>query len=142
MTNLDDFLNEYKNKLWSDLGQCLSQTTQTTKHDRRGRTLAYLLENITSFMIMDGVKEQDVINLIVIIDDLKFKIKSHEGKISLDRASKRLSEILNNPSKYLFNAAKQCIACNEFYKGKNHICTNKTAKGKDAIMGYDDTVSY
>lgn len=133
-------LDNYTKKIWGDLSQCFSQKTRTTKHDRREKTLAYLLEVATFEMVAEpGIKnvQEKALELIKVVGDLQEKTVSQEAKVSLERSFKRLSEILNNPQYSGKN--KQCFACNEYYSGGNHVCNNKTAKSKDGIMGYDDS---
>lgn len=119
-----------------DLYQCKTQTIRTSKHARRERCLSYLIESLTGNIIFTPA-EQDAIDLINIIEEIKGNTEEPEAKIGLDRAEKRLRWRLSNQD---FLEVRHCIACGETYKGDNHECTSKEAAAKDKAMTRDDLI--
>lgn len=136
-TLVETILHQRCRLLAMDLLQCLDQKLNTTKHSRREKAFAYLLETMTGHPDYK-VSQEEAEQTLVLLGQLLANVKSSEAKVSYERAEARLRWLLDHPEN--FKGQKQCVACGELYQGANHICTNQTAKSKDALMAKDDTL--
>ena len=123
-----------------DLLQCLDQKELTTKHVRREKALAYLLESLTGSPNYIRRSKEEVEGLLVLIGQLQANVKTEEAKIGYQRTEKRLRYMLDHPQQCLGNQKNECHACGELYEGGNHVCTNQASRMKDIVMTRDDTV--
>ncbi len=137
--SLEKILKFYLRNAVTDLALCEAQTICTTKHERRERALAYLLENITGehnkYPSEDFVQE-----FLGIVKALLPRMRSQEAKTGLERTEKRLRYALMNEEECIAGS-QTCVACNERYQaGTSHECTNKRAQTRDRIMTQDDSI--
>ena len=139
-----NFLRKHGAYLVTDLAQCEKQVLQTTKHGRREKALAYMLDAVSG-MRADACTlpdEQECIEWINACETLKAMSKSPEVQTSYDRTIKRLSWQLT----YLDNYANGkvgpgCKGCGMPIKqGESCDCDNRRGRAKDAAMARDDTV--
>lgn len=120
-----------------DLSRCVAQTIQTTKHARRQRALAFLLETLTGGWLRKPTRTE-VETLLVQVGRLQKLITGNtETTVGLERTEKRLRWLLDHPEG--LRGEHQCIACDEWYT-ENHQCTNTKARGKDSTMAHDSEI--
>ena len=135
---IENLLSVHKRTLAVDLSQCQNQKTVTSKHQRRERTLSYLVEMLTgSFSFRPS--ETEAVALVCLIEETLSNTHEQEARIGLERAEKRLRYMLSNPE-LLRRGLHTCVACGEEYAGFNHECTNLSARTKDRVMTHDETV--
>ncbi len=140
---LVNLLHNFSKQLGQDLAQCTTQSTRTTKHDRREKALAYLLDTLTSDphqKFSSGDWCLSVLSLTSAMRHCPSPPTSPEVLTALDRIDKRLEKALQEPSRYISNK-QACVGCGEVLDvGQEHECTNKSSIMKDLTMKRDDTI--
>lgn len=124
-----------------DLAQSTTQTTHTTKLDRRQKALAYLLDNLTGAWRCEDEftlfpSEEWCVEVSGLCERLHAVATSAEVKVACERSIKRLRDALI----YARWGRKTCVACGERYEGGDHACTGRAAKCRDARMAHDPTL--
>ncbi len=136
-------LSNFSKQLGEDLAQCTTQSTRTTKHDRREKALAYLLDTLTSDPMMRFPSEkwcQSVLALTNAVRHAPSPPTSPEVLVALERVDKRLENALRNPGARLLHK-QACVGCGEILDvGQEHQCTNASSIMKDIMMNRDDTI--
>lgn len=140
MTNhFRDIFALFRYIIADDLQACVTQTKMTTKHVRRQKATAYVVE---ALVLSDRFRphRDDALLVLELVDLLLAAITQEgEARTSLLRSRKHLEYILNHPEH--LRGSRVCVACGDTYKhNESHACTNRVAKAKDRTMAHDDTI--
>ena len=136
--SLEAALTQNMRAIVVDLAQVQTQKVNTTKHGRREKALAYLLEIITGDTAFFPTQDHAMILLFLVRESLAMT-HSPEATVALKRTESRLSYRLDNPEKLY--GYSTCTACGDLMqRGQSHECTNRSAAAKDRIMAQDDSV--
>ncbi len=136
-------LSNFSKQLGEDLAQCTTQSTRTTKHDRREKALAYLLDTLTSDPMMRFPNEKWCQSELALTNAMRHAPNpptSGEVLVALDRVDKRLEKALQDPVAKLMHK-RACVGCGEILDiGQAHECTNASSIMKDIMMKRDDII--
>lgn len=119
-----------------DLTTTLTNHVRTTKHGRRERAFAYLLENFTGASLTPITHARARL-IYEVADQMKANSTSKEVQVACERIMTYLAVMGTDEI-----GTDKCVACGQtIERGNNdHKCNPKLINRRDAAMGRDDTV--
>jgi len=136
-------LSRHAATIGDDLASVEFQKVRTTKHDRRERALAYLLESLSGYEISNWGRnpwrEEEMPAVWAILDKLKLSPLA-DVKVAAKRTERRLAYHLNDA--VVPRAHERCVACGAemIDPMKSCSCDNPAGRAKDAAMARDDQI--